>query len=227
MLLERFIDRLFGARADGDGGEQGRRVDDLLYRQSLFDSAEQFADALLAALASGPPPPPSVLARVGAALRGAHVGGAGFDQDAAEAAVRFWRELAGRFPDDAYVAACHADALLAAGDPLAAMARFLDAFEREPGLFDEFDGDLEPLARRAGGLTWLRHRLAALRALLDGDLDDRADDVREAYSELLDEHADDPAALERIRPLGRRIEELEAAGRLPRAFIRRGSSRRR
>jgi hypothetical protein len=227
MSLARFIDRLFGARSGDASSDQARRVDELLYRHSLFDSPGRFADALLAALPAGEPPAPEVLARVARGLRDDHVDGAGFDEAGAEAAVRFWQTLAGRFPADAYVAACHADALLAAGRADEATGRFLDAFERDPSLFDEFDGDLEPLARRAGGAAWLRHQLARLRALLAGDLDDTGDEIREAYSELLDEHAGDRAALELIRPLGRRIEELEAAGALPRAFIRRGPSRER
>jgi hypothetical protein len=59
-----------------------------------------------------------------------------------------------------------------------------------------------------------------------GDIDERAETVRERYSELLDDYSDDPEALTRIRALGRRIKDLEEAGSLPRSLIRRGRSRR-
>jgi hypothetical protein len=58
------------------------------------------------------------------------------------------------------------------------------------------------------------------------DIDERAEAVRERYSELLDDYSDDPEALTRIRALGRRIKDLEEAGSLPRSLIRRGRSRR-
>ena len=72
-------------------------------------------------------------------------------------------------------------------------------------------------------------RLAALRAQLaalptgdpDGD-GEAADQVREAYGELLDEYRADPASLTRIREVGRLIEQAVERGDLPRALIRRG-----
>ena len=76
--------------------------------------------------------------------------------------------------------------------------------------------------------------LEALRAELEAlagaepidDADERADAVRERYSELLEDYGDDAEALTRIRALGRRIKDLEEAEILPRSLIRRGRSRR-
>lgn len=76
--------------------------------------------------------------------------------------------------------------------------------------------------------------LDALRAELEAlagadpvdDADERADAVRERYSELLEDYGGDAEALTRIRAVGRRIKDLEEADVLPRSLIRRGRSRR-
>jgi DNA-binding transcriptional ArsR family regulator len=76
-------------------------------------------------------------------------------------------------------------------------------------------------------LETMRAELEALAtAEPPADIDERAEALRERYSELLDDHGDDPEALTRIRALGRRIKDLEEAGLLPRSMIRRGRSRR-
>lgn len=76
-------------------------------------------------------------------------------------------------------------------------------------------------------LDGLRSELEALAAAEPPDgIDERAEIVRERYSELLDDYSDDPEAMTRIRALGRRIKDLEEAGSLPRSLIRRGRSRR-
>ncbi|WP_428268119.1 hypothetical protein [Haliangium sp.] len=102
--------------------------------------------------------------------------------------------------------------------------------------------DQAPRSAAASGVatapaTVLDRRLAALSAELDAmsapgpdgapvaDLDERADTVRERYSELLEEYEGDGPALTRIRALGRRIADLAEAGVLPRSLIRRGRSR--
>lgn len=78
----------------------------------------------------------------------------------------------------------------------------------------------------------LTRALDALRGQLDElaarpeDADERADAIRERYSELLEDYGDDGQALARIRALGRRIADLEEAGVLPRSLIRRSRSRR-
>jgi hypothetical protein len=86
---------------------------------------------------------------------------------------------------------------------------------------DEHPHDL--LARELDGL---RSEIETLAATEPADVDERAETVRERYSELLDDYNDDPEALTRIRALGRRIKDLEEAGSLPRSMIRRGRSRR-
>ncbi|HWN70112.1 MAG TPA: hypothetical protein VNM90_20870 [Haliangium sp.] len=86
---------------------------------------------------------------------------------------------------------------------------------------DEHPHDL--LARELDGL---RDEIETLAAAEPPDIDERAETVRERYSELLDDYGDDPEALTRIRALGRRIKDLEEAGSLPRSLIRRGRSRR-
>jgi hypothetical protein len=79
------------------------------------------------------------------------------------------------------------------------------------------------LARELDGL---RSEIETLAATEPDDIDERAETVRERYSELLDDYNDDPEAVTRIRALGRRIKDLEEAGSLPRSLIRRGRSRR-
>jgi hypothetical protein len=91
----------------------------------------------------------------------------------------------------------------------------------EPDAAGEHPHDL--LARELDGL---RSEIETLAATEPADIDERAETVRERYSELLDDYNDDPEALTRIRALGRRIKDLEEAGSLPRSLIRRGRSRR-
>jgi len=93
----------------------------------------------------------------------------------------------------------------------------------DPGLIDDFADEVDGLSQRLGGSARLGWQVARLRARIEATDDD---DVRERYSELLEEYGDDPAALARIRPLGRRIDELTREGRLPRALVRRGTWRR-
>ena len=96
-----------------------------------------------------------------------------------------------------------------------------DAPDAEMDRGDEHPHDL--LARELDGL---RDEIETLAATEPADIDERAETVRERYSELLDDYNDDPEALTRIRALGRRIKDLEEAGSLPRSLIRRGRSRR-
>jgi hypothetical protein len=93
--------------------------------------------------------------------------------------------------------------------------------EPEGGSDDERPHDL--LTRE---LDLLRGEIETLAAAEPADIDERAETVRERYSELLDDYNDDPEALTRIRALGRRIKDLEEAGSLPRSLILRGRSRR-
>ena len=74
-------------------------------------------------------------------------------------------------------------------------------------------------------LSRLRVRLSDLRLALEDDADQIDDQVRELYSELLDEYRDDPAALDEIREMGEAFAVAVERGDLPRAMVMRGSSR--
>ncbi|HTM22406.1 MAG TPA: hypothetical protein VL172_17920 [Kofleriaceae bacterium] len=104
-----------------------------------------------------------------------------------------------------------------------ALAGLPEAFDRDPALVDDFAEELAPVAERLGGAARLGWQIASLRARIEAAADD---DVREHYSELLDEYRADPGAVARIRLLGRRIDELTREGKLPRALVLRGSWRR-
>lgn len=131
---------------------------------------------------------------------------------------------ASEFAQSALDALGDGDVDAAAVDLLVAHAR------RRPGEEDcEADQDdhgaLAAAAAARGGEVWLALRLGWLRAALAeqrrraGDGED--DGIRELYGELLDEHRDQPAALARIREVGRLIDEAVERGDLPRALIRR------
>lgn len=116
----------------------------------------------------------------------------------------------------------------AAGDDLPAAQAAGDAAPDRlppglsPGLPPGLPSDL--LAR---DLDALRAEIEALASADQaGDVDERAEAVRERYSELLEDYNDDAEALTRIRAVGRRIKDLEEADILPRSLIRRGRSRR-
>lgn len=124
----------------------------------------------------------------------------------------------------------------------------VDGLSRFPQLVPGFE-EIADMARRAGDPYWLRYRLAKLRSMLaiaaartsesrspavsshDDDDDDSHDegingiDVREYYSELLEQYHDDDAAMDDIRSIGKEIEALEEQGVLPRVLIRRGGWR--
>lgn len=211
---------------DAEGGELGALV-----------------AAVAAELALGDAPSEPALARIAHTLDRCQA-----DDDTR---IRFWQRLAERFPDQAYILACRGDALLHAGHDHDAMDAFLAAFDLAPALVEVCD-DAAGLAHSLGGAPWLNYQLAELRATmaaaeaasLAGDASDDSDDsdsgddsndsddgepdldVRERYSELLDEYRGDDAALAAIRALGQRITELEDAGVLPRALVRRGDWRR-
>lgn len=153
-------------------------------------------------------------------------------EDAAEdVRLAFWRETCERLPAHGYAVACHGDALLDAGRMAEALEVLLRAVERTPEWLENFD-QLEALAERAGGRPWLRFQLVALRVYLDrdsapsdSDADDQSVDVRELYSELLEQYSGDPQAMAEIRPLGERISALEEEGILPSVLVRRGDWR--
>ncbi len=116
-------------------------------------------------------------------------------------------------------------------DP-AAVDRLVAHARRRPGEEDcEADQDdhgaLAAAAAARGGQVWLALRLGWLRAALaeqrrrGGGGGGDGDGIRELYGELLEEHRGEPAALARIREVGRLIDEAVERGDLPRALIRR------
>lgn len=217
MWLARFIDRML----DPEGGTRGqeRRVQQVLDRRGTYDHDEALFEALLKVLPASEPLEQASLARIIRALRLEPAGELELDADAE---LSFWAALGQRFPDNAYVQACWGDGLRAADRTAEALDHLLRAFELDPSLVDEFSDDVEPLAERAGGEAWLRYRICDLRSRFDDP--EHADEIREVYSELLEDHRGDPASMARLRELGRQINELTAADKLPRAFVRRTRS---
>jgi len=219
MWLDGLIDRISGL-GDRLGGrepadDQDRRVRAVLDRRGLHDGDVAFLEALLAALPAAEPLLAASLARV---ARGLRVRPQELDLDAA-AEIDFWQRLAERFPDDGGVRACLSSALVDDQQQQRALDAALDAVERDPSLVAELADEVTALADRAGGHASLRLELAELAARLDEP--DEADDIRERYSELLEDHRSDGTATAHIRRLGARINQLTAAGKLPRAFVRR------
>lgn len=223
-----FDTRLY--RAD-DGVDGHPRVAEILATRAAVGGArasagaDRFLAALGDALADDPGLPLGALIRVARALDD----DPGLDE---LARVGFWADLVQRIPENPAVAACHGDALLEAERDPEAVQALLAAIERDPGMLGDLHEDIAALAREQGGEQWLRYELAELHAVLDrlarqSDSDsDLAAGIRERYSELLEEHDHDEAALARIRALGQRIRQLEDLGVLPRTFMRRGSWRR-
>lgn len=145
---------------------------------------------------------------------------------------RLRRRSGGRSPAavDAVRELHEVEALLDAGDRAGALGRFLDAFEHRPDLAEPWPEELDSTAAASGGELLLRWRLASLRALVhasDGEADAEADssdgeEIRERYSELLEDYAGEEAARARIRDLGREIAAREDGEHLPHTLVRRG-----
>lgn len=222
VWLERLMDTMLRRDRRRGSTAQARRVAALLARRDEYPDAPRFYAAILASLPAAEPLDDDTIAQLARSVRGAHA-----DAVANDGAEELWHQLSLRFPTSAYARACYADTLAVAGNWEAALPQFADAFDAQPALLFEFGGDVHDRAERCGGELWLRYQLACLRAALDaGDQADEHDDfVRELYSELLEEYQADPEAMRRILRIGAQLRDLEADDRLPRAIVRRGSSR--
>lgn len=219
--LQRILERLGAARPPAAETAAARRVDAVWDRRREHASAAALFGALRHAVEPGPLDAASIR-RLAGHLRG------GFGSDYAargghiDEHIGFWRGLADEH-DHPAARAFLADCLLAADRPAEALAEFERAFAADPGLLHEFGEDLLPVARGLGGEPWLGYQLACLRAALTVTADgEDADAIREAYGELCEEHHDAPAALVRIREVGRLIDGAVDRGELPRALLRRG-----
>jgi hypothetical protein len=210
MWLKRLMDRF--RRAD-EPSAQEQNVQRVLFNRGVYETASEFLAALLTELQ--PPLDENSLAHIARDLLPNDVRVPDLDQH-----IEFWSVMASRFDGNAYVIACYADTLHMA-DRTAAVSPFLDAFEIDPTLIHEFD--IRDEARALGGMVWLRYQLAEL--LADIAADDPDVDPRETYSELLEQHDGNEAALDAIREVGIQISHLEAEDQLPRALVRRGSWR--
>ena len=89
----------------------------------------------------------------------------------------------------------------------------------------ELGDDIEDHARRLGGPLWLDYQLAQIRCALAGGGNLEADEIRESYSELLEDYSSDSGELTKVRALGADITAAENRGDLPRAMVMRGRSR--
>lgn len=236
-----------GTPGAADSSTQERRIADLL--ADLIDRRDEFADihAYLAALhellAAESMLDEVMVARIALSLDGEDV----------PSTVEFWTELDTRFPDHALLTACRANALLRDARDEEAMACIAAALELDPRMVTELDDVAAVIAHEQGGRIWLRYQLAELHVLLADieeatasasaevgdsgdiggtgdpgapeDIEELGEEVRERYSELLDEHREDPDALAQIREIGAIITRLESEGLLPQCLIRRGGSR--
>lgn len=230
-----------GTPAAGDSPAQERRVADLLDRRDEFADIAAYLAALHELLAVEPDLDEVTVARVALSLDGEDL----------PSTVEFWTQLGARFPDHALLAVCRANALLRDARDQEAMDCIAATLELDPRMVTELDDVAAVIAHEQGGAIWLRYQLAELYALL-ADIEDAAasaasasaesgdsggdagaledaeelgEEVRERYSELLDEYREDPDALARIRALGAIITRLEHEGLLPQCLIRRGGSR--
>ena len=227
MRLRNLLNRLSSRQrpqAELARSDQAKRVRRVLEGRSLHDSVSGYIDAVLTALPASEQLQADTIVELGRHLR---VQALEHVVDEPEVFASLWAELVNRFPNQPYLVASHGDALVASGEVDRGTELLLAACESDPSLVYEF-GDALPQPRLAApGRVRLRHQLCCLRAALADALESEAcaDDCRELYSELLDEHRDNADALAQIREVGQHIAALTETERLPRVFVRRGSTR--
>ena len=233
LELTRLLDRLAGGGPGAsEPGPVEVRLAEILARRGEQCGGRGLLEELVAAISPGQPLADGGLRLLVAEVEGdAERGGTGdaevnrgdFDLDDR---VWFWGQVAGR-SGHGDARCLHADALLAAGRPAEAMAELLAVLSRDPLLVQQWSGELDDVAREQGDPVWLEYRLACLRAALAGGgrRGDEQDYVRELYGELCEDYRDDPAAMARVREVGRLIDEAVERGDLPRALVRRSPRR--
>jgi hypothetical protein len=142
------------------------------------------------------------------------------------ACIRFWGRLWNGFPAKAAIGARYAMVLMGAGRRRDGIRTLADALSLEPELWFAFGSDaMVQLAEEVDEKACLALRLAALSALVESQIPADDDEIYERYAEMLELYADDDAALEEIRQVGKRLRERADRGEIARAFVRRGPSR--
>jgi hypothetical protein len=114
--------------------EQARRVLEVLNARQADAGTGKWFDHILDALPAGSELDPDTLLALESHLRGGY--GSEYLKIGSDFAehLRFWKTLAGRFPENPKLGAIYADTLLIGGHIPEAMDEFLRAFEREPTL---------------------------------------------------------------------------------------------
>lgn len=207
-----------------EGSTSGTPISEHFYKRSLYPTSVAFLDALIELFPEGEPLQDRDLRVLVDELRGMWGPEKALEEGDLSEHIEFWRRLALRSASP-YAMACHADTLLLAGRESEATAVFVQALEAQPQLLEEFGEEISEHLRHMGGSNWLHFRLASLRAALEGLADREDDEIRELYSELLEEFSGDADALREIRLLGQALEAAVERGEMPRAMVIRGRSR--
>lgn len=220
--LQRIANRL--AKGPDDKSARGPQISEHFYKRSLYATPGAFLDALIEFFPAGDPLQDADLRVLVDELRGMRGPEKALEEGDLSEHVEFWRKLAIRSASP-YAMACHADTLLVAGREQEAIAAFVQVLEVEPQLLGELGEEISAHAQRRGGGDWLHFRLASLRVAIEGLADRDDDEIRELYSELLEEFSGDAESLQEIRSLGQALEAAVERGEMPRAMVIRGPSR--
>jgi hypothetical protein len=220
--LQRIANRL--AKGQDDGATRGTHISEHFYKRSLYATPTAFLDALLELFPEGDELADGDLRVLVDELRGMWGPEKALEEGDLSEHVEFWSKLAIRSTSP-YAMACHADTLLLAGREREAISTFVQVLETDPQLLEELGEEISEHARRFGGNDWLHFRLASLRVAINGMADRENDEIRELYSELLEEFSGDAEALREIRSLGEALEAAVDRGEMPRAMVIRGPSR--
>lgn len=204
------------------------RVGRVLDRYGEFASRKEFLRVLLGAVSSE-----KLTIQLSEKLQNELPDLLGLSKEALEELLLFWQELERKTANNDFAKLGKSKvfwdlAKLTQGPERGAleiesMKGFIAVFNRQPSLVTRYSF-VAGLAASVGGEQLLDYQLLALQSSLRDSLPDE-ERVSELYSELLEEHAMDEAALEKIYSVGSQIQEAIRSGVLPRVFVRRGSSR--